>query len=434
MKRLIYQRLVDWKNSACRKPLILLGARQVGKTWLLQELGKNEYANTVYLSCDSEPRLKEIFFDYDPKRLILALSAIAGQPIHLGKTLIILDEIQENPAALTALKYFCEQAPEYHIATAGSLLGLRLHQGSGFPVGKVNFLTLYPLSFMEFLDAMEEGMLADYIRSHRWEEIFPFKTKLIDLLRQYFFTGGMPEVVKAFAAARDLIMVRQLQREIIGGYADDISKHADQNDALKIAMVWQSIPSQLAKENSKFIYGALKPGARAKEFENAIDWLIRAGLVLKVNRVKKLSLPIKFYEDFACFKLFACDLGLLGALIDVPADQLLIGNNGFTDFKGSFTEQFVAQQLRTVLDRDPFYYTNGKSTLELDFVIQTDEVLPVEVKAETNLKAKSLSTVLGQYPDLRALRFSMADYKEQERLVNVPLYLAEEYVRSLARE
>lgn len=431
MKRFAYQDLINWKNNPHRKPLILLGARQVGKTWLLREFGKNEYTNVAYISCDNVRKLREAFFDFNPKRLVETFETYTQEEILPGKTLIILDEIQEAPYALTALKYFCEEAPEYHIAVAGSLLGLNLHTGSGFPVGKVDFLHLYPLTFMEFLDAMGEKGLFKLLSSHRWEEAGPFRTHLIDQLRRYYLTGGMPAVVKDYAETHNQFNVRELQRAILAGYVDDFSKHAAKPEAIRIAMVWQSLPSQLAKENKKFVYGALKKGGRAKEFECAIDWLIRAGLVHKVNRVNNLELPLKFYEDFSCFKLFACDLGLLGALADVPPEKILIGDGAFSDFKGSFTEQFVAQQLCAVLDRDPFYYTNGRSTLEIDFAIQTDRVLPVEVKAETNLRSKSLSTVLGQYPDLNALRFSMSDYKEQDRLVNVPLYMCEEYVRDL---
>lgn len=434
MKRLLYQDIIRWKNSPFRMPLILLGARQVGKTWLLCEIGKNEYDNYAYVNCDDEPRMRELFADYDPHRIIRSIKFLTGVTILPGKTLIILDEIQAYPKALTALKYFCEQAPEYHVAVAGSLLGLNLHSGSGFPVGKVDFLHLYPMTFMEFMDAVGENMMTQMLRSHRWQEFGPFSLRLQDLLCQYFFTGGMPKAVLCYAATQDPTQVRHIQQNIIDGYVNDFSKHASKPDAMKIASVWHSIPSQLAKENKKFIYGVVKKGGRAREFENAIDWLIRAGLVLKVNRVKNLELPLKFYEDFACFKLFASDLGLFNALTGVKPKQILLGGAVFSEFKGSITEQFVAQQLRAVLDSDPFYYTNGNSSLEIDFAIQTESVFPIEVKAQTNLKSKSLSTVLNQYPDLKALRFSMADYKEQDRLVNVPLYLCEEYVRSLAQD
>ncbi|MBP5448615.1 MAG: ATP-binding protein [Spirochaetales bacterium] len=369
--------LKKWKNSSYRKPLIIEGARQVGKTWLLKEFGRLEYNNTVYINCDHNTILDDLFVDYDSDRIIRNLSAISGQPIKPNETLIIFDEIQEFPQALTSLKYFCENAGDYHIAVAGSLLGLQMHSGTGYPVGKVDILNLYPLSFMEFLDAMGENMLTDYIRTHKWEEMNALNSRLKELLRQYYFVGGMPEVVANYVQNHDILQVRQLQHNILDSYEKDISKHASANDIQKINMVWHAIPSQLAKENKKYIYGAIKKGGRAKEFENAIQWLLDAGLVHKINRVKKLEMPIKFYEDFECFKLFMNDLGLLGAMADAPAAGILIGDNIFSEYKGSFTEQFVAQQYFTVYNRNLFYYTNENSTMEFDFVMQTDKVYPI---------------------------------------------------------
>lgn len=432
MERFSYSKLVEWKNSKTHKPLILEGARQVGKTWLLRQLGEREFENCVYLNCDSSPMLDDIFSDYDIPRIIRSLSAVYNTPIEPGKTLIILDEIQQSPKALTSLKYFCEQAPSLHVAVAGSLLGLMDHFGSGFPVGKVESMSLFPLSFMEFLSAMDRKILVDQIREHRWEELNALNGQLTDLLRQYYFVGGMPAVVMSWIEENDIRKVRSIQKQILSDYERDISKHATSREIPKINMVWNSIPSQLAKENRKFIYGAVKTGGRAKEFENAIQWLIDAGLVHKVSRVRRIEMPLKFYEDLDCFRLFVDDLGLLGAMTDTPAGQILVGNNSFTSYKGSFTEQYVAQQFLSSRAQTPLYYhSNENSTMEIDFVIQTERIYPVEVKAEENLRSKSLSTVLKQNPELFGVRFSMSNYRLQQQMVNVPLPLVEEYLRTL---
>ena len=436
MERFLYQDLVNWKNQKDHKPLILEGARQVGKTWLLKQFGKNEFENFVYINCDNNPQIEDVFIDYDVERIIRNLSAISNIKIESEKTLIILDEIQQSPKALTSLKYFNEQVPQLHVAVAGSLLGLMEHYGSGFPVGKVETLNLYPLSFMEFLLAMKKGILVSQIMNHNWAEMNSIITQLTELLRQYYFVGGMPAVVLDYVQKNDIQKVRALQNQIIQDYQKDISKHASKRDIPKINMVWNSIPSQLAKENKKFIYGAIKSGSRAKDFENAIQWLIDAGLVHKVHRVKKIQMPLKFYEDLDCFKLFVNDLGLLGAMVEAPASEILVGNNSFTSYKGSFTEQFVAQQYLSARRKSAntsnlYYYTNDNSTMEIDFVIQTEKVYPIEVKAEENLKSKSLSTVLKENDDLTGIRFSMANYKQQEKIVNVPLAMAEEYIRGL---
>lgn len=431
MKRELYKKLLEWKHSSDRKPLVLEGARQVGKTWLLKEFGRNEYENLVYINCDNNPQMRSLFSDFDTKRIFRGLSAIAGQSITPGKTLVILDEVQEVPLALTSLKYFCEDAPEQHIAVAGSLLGLKVHSGTGFPVGKTDSLVLYPLSFMEFLRAMGKNILIERIQSRAWEELNMLSPQLTELLRQYYFTGGMPEVVLTYIETQDLQKVRRRQKDILSGYERDFSKHAPAKDVPKINLVWKSVPSQLAKENKKFIYGALKSGGRAKEFENAIQWLEDAGLVHKVCRVSKMSSPLKFYEKFECFKLFANDLGLLGAMADAPASEILIGNNAFSNYKGSFTEQYVAQQFFSACGKDLFYYANDNSTLQIDFVFQSSGVFPVEVKAEENLRSKSLSTVLKSDPALHGIRFSMSNYKKQEQMENVPLPLVEEFLKSV---
>lgn len=427
MKRKIIEKLKAWKNSEARKTLILEGARQVGKTWALKEFGKTEYDNFVYVNCDNNPTVNDIFIDFDVKRILRNLSAISNETIVPGKTLIIFDEIQECPKALTSLKYFCEDDNEYHVAVAGSLLGLLNHQGSGFPVGKVESLYLAPLSFMEFLMALEKDILVQEMQNHNWANLYFLNPQITELLRQYYFTGGMPEAVLTYVQTQNLQQVRKIQKQILSDYEKDMSKHATKSELVKITQVWNSIPSQLAKENKKFIYGVIKSGGRAKEFENAIQWLINAGLIHKVNAVSKIENPLKFYEELGSFKLFMNDLGLMAAMMDASPAEILVGNNGFTNFKGSFTEQYVLQQYVSVHGESPFYYSNENSTMEIDFVIQNETVFPVEVKAEENLKSKSLSTVLKNNSNLFGLRFSMANYKTQERMVNVPLGLAEEY-------
>lgn len=432
MERFLIEELRKWKNSSSRKPLILEGARQVGKTWLLKQFGKSDFKNTAYINCDNNPQMQSLFTDFNVQRLLRGFSAISEQKITAGETLVVLDEIQEIPLALTSLKYFCEEAPQYHIAVAGSLLGLAIHSGTGFPVGKVDRLSLYPLSFNEFLKAMKKDILLEMIRSKNWEETNPLANQLIELLRQYYFTGGFPSAVQEYIETQDIKAVRAIQKTIIKDYQNDISKHAPEREIPKISLVWSSIPSQLAKENKKFIYGAIKTGGRAKEFENAIQWLVNAGIVHKITRINKFEMPLKYYEDFESFKLFVNDLGLLGAMTDAPPSEILVGNNIFTNYKGSFTEQFVAQEYFTARQNQLFYYTNENSTNEIDFVTQSDKIYPIEVKAEVNLKSKSLSTVLKNNTSTYGLRFSMSPYKEQERMTNVPLYLAGEYLRNLS--
>jgi hypothetical protein len=427
MERLAYKKLLEWKNNKYRKPLILNGARQVGKTWLLKEFGEKEYDSVAYINCDETKDLQAVFSDFNTDRLIRAFSAISGVAIKPEKTLIILDEIQIIPLGLTALKYFCENAPKYHIAAAGSLLGIGLHEGTGFPVGKVDKINLYPLCFKEFLLALHKQQITCATQSHKWDELSSVSSVLIDLLRQYYYVGGMPAVVKAYATNNDIFEVRKIQNQILSDYKLDFSKHVPKDILLKVNMVWDSIPAQLAKENKKFIYSKIKKGARAKEFENAIQWLVDAGLVYKVLRVSKVEKPLKFYEDFDSFKLFTLDLGLLGAITEVDAKDILVNNSAFTEYKGAFTEQYVFQELQ-VLEKKVYYYSKEHSELELDFVIQNYNVYPIEVKAEVNLKAKSLRTIYSENNKLKPVRFSMADYKEQDWMVNVPLYLAAEWI------
>ena len=354
---------------------------------------------------------------------------MSGETIKPGETLIILDEIQVVTSGLTSLKYFCEKAPEYHIAVAGSLLGIGMHEGTGFPVGKVDELNLYPLSFKEFLLALGKDVLVSSIEERRWSELSSLENMLIELLRQYYYVGGMPAVVKAYVENQDVFEVRNIQKQILADYRRDFSNHIPAEILPKVNMVWDAIPAQLAKENKKFVYSALKKGARAKEFENAIQWLVDAGLVYKVLRVSKVEKPLKFYEDVEAFKLFMLDLGLLGAVVDVDSRDVLINNNAFTEYKGAFTEEFVLQELKA-LDKDVYYHTRERGTLELDFLIQKYNVYPIEVKAEENLRSKSLKTIYDSNNELKPVRFSMAGYREQDWMVNVPLYLAAEWIKA----
>ena len=427
MKRLVYDRLVKWKNKTDRKPLILYGARQVGKTWLLREFGDNEYSNVAYINCDEVGKMKTIFSDFDTERLIRSFSVLSGQTIKPGETLIILDEIQVVPIAITSLKYFCENAPEYHLAVAGSLLGIGLHEGTGFPVGKIDEINLYPLSFKEFLLALGKDILVSNMEEHRWNELSQYANMFIDLLRQYYYVGGMPAVVKSYAEKQDIFDVRDIQKQILADYKQDFSKHVPADILPKVNMVWDSIPAQLAKANKKYIYSAVKKGGRAKEFENAIQWLADAGLVYKTILVSKVEKPLKFYENMESFKLFMLDLGLLGALSDVDARDVLIDDNAFIEYKGAFTEQYVLQEMKA-LDMNVYYYSRKRARLELDFVIQKYNVYPIEVKAEENLRSKSLKTVFESDNNLKPVRFSMAGYREQDWMVNVPLYLVAEWI------
>ena len=430
MERFQYNSLLTWKNSSTRKPLILQGARQVGKTWLLKHFAKNEYENLAYLSCEKNEQIQELFRDFDTMRIIRGISALTKQTIKPEKTLIFIDEIQEIPKAVSSLKYFYENHNEYHIAVAGSLLGIALHQDDSFPVGKVDVIQLYPMSFEEFLCALGKHSLLEILRSKNQNEIDLLKYELIENLRMYYFTGGMPEVVNLFIKTHDIPKIRSVQKRILSDYLIDISKHAPKAEIPKITLIWNSIPSHLAKENKKFIYGALKKGARASQYEDAIQWLVNAGLVYKISRVSKPHIPLKFYEETNVFKLFMHDCGLFGALSDTPPDLILLGSKVFEEYKGAFTEQFVLQQIIGIQDAFTYYYTNDDSTLEIDFLIQYgNKIFPIEVKAEENLQSKSLKNFLLKNPDLRGIRFSMSSFKEQEKITNVPLYYVEEFIK-----
>lgn len=423
MERSIYSSLKKWKESPTRKPLILQGARQVGKTYILKEFGAREYSEVVYINCDDNNDMQNMFVDYDVDRIIRSLSAISGISIKPSTTLLILDEIQEVERGLASLKYFCEKAPEYHVAVAGSLLGITLHEGTSFPVGKVDMLYMYPMDFEEFLLAMGKEQLVELLRSNSWTALTPLRGMLTELLRQYYFVGGMPEAVKTYVERGDIWEVRSIHSKIIDAYRNDMSKHVPKQQVQRINMVWNSIPSQLARDNKKFIYGALRKGARANDFEIAIQWLVDSGLVHKVHRISKPVVPLKFYEDMASFKLFLLDCGLLGALSETPPEQILIGDNVFEEYKGAFTENYVLQQLKSLPRTFVYYYSNDNSTLEIDFVVQHEaHVIPIEVKAEENLRAKSLRQFVTDNSSLHGVRFSMSDYREQDWLTNVPLW------------
>ena len=427
MYRIAIEKLYKWKNNKRRKPLIIEGARQVGKTWLMKEFGKQAYADTVYINFDSNSRMANLFSaDLDTDRLIMGLELYAGRKINPENTLLIFDEVQEVPRALASLKYFYENAPQYHIVCAGSLLGIALHQGTSFPVGKVDFLKLYPLSFSEFLMATGNERFAELLKNKDYEMITSFKQTYIDALKHYYFVGGMPEVVQSFAESKDFNEVRAIQKRILAAYEQDFSKHAPNEIVPKIRMLWNSIPSQLARENKKFIYGLVREGGRAREYETAIMWLSDCGLVHKVSRVNATGIPLKAYEDLKAFKLFIVDVGLLGCMTGLRQRTLLDGDDLFVEFKGALTEQYVCQQLKTIEDLGVYYYTNDRGSCEIDFVVDTGEqIVPIEVKAETNLRAKSLKTYRERFEPELSVRASMADYKKEDWLLNLPLYAIE---------
>lgn len=423
MKRNAIKELYEWKENNGRKPLVILGARQVGKTWLMKEFGKEAYKKCAYVNFEDNDDLRGLFeHDFDIQRIIANLQWATGVTID-EDTLIILDEIQEAPRGITALKYFQEKAPQYHVIAAGSLLGIAMHKNDSFPVGKVDFMHLYPLSFYEFLNAIGEKKMVDLLQAKDWTMLTMVRAKFEERLRQYYFVGGMPAAVLAFVNDGDLNKVRTIQKSIIEAYERDFSKHAPAIEVPRIRMVWHSIPSQLSKENRKFIYGMIKEGARAKDFELAIEWLKDAGLIYKVNRCKKAQLPLAAYEDFSAFKMFLSDIGLMGAMSNIPVQSLLNGNMLFSDFKGALTEQFVLQQMKTNQSLSIYYWSADNSRGEIDFLVQQEEkVIPIEVKAEENLQAKSLRMFVERNPGLKGCRFSMSPYREQDWLVNYPLY------------
>lgn len=434
MYRIALEKLLKWKESPRRKPLIIEGARQVGKTWLMKAFGQQAYADVVYVNFDSNSRMAALFAsDLNTERLIMGLELYVGHKIDPDQTLIIFDEVQEEPRALAALKYFYEDAPRYHIVCAGSLLGIALHQGTSFPVGKVDFLKLSPLSFKEFLMAMGNERFAELLDAQDVQMITSFKQTYIDALKIYYFVGGMPEAVKCFVESKDFNEVREIQRRILAAYEQDFSKHAPYESVPRLRMLWNSIPSQLAKENKKFLYGLVREGARAKDYETAMLWLTDCGLIYKVSRVNATNLPLKAYEDLKAFKLFIVDVGLLSCMVGLRQRTLIEGNDLFVEFKGALTEQYVCQQLKAIGDLDVYYYTNERGSCEVDFVVDTgDTVIPIEVKAELNLRAKSLKRYCEKFSPEVAIRTSMADYKQESWLLNLPLYAIEQLTKVAA--
>lgn len=424
MKRFVYQQLKDWKSNPKRKPLVLNGARQVGKTWILREFAQREYAKMAYVMCRKNPIVKDIFAgDFNIDRILRALSALTAIDITPGDTLLILDEVQDVPEALEALKYFREDAPDYHVAVAGSLLGLSIHSGTSYPVGQVNTVNVYPMNFEEFLLAKGEDQMQRLLASKDYSTMNLLHEKYVDLLRQYFYVGGMPEAVQEYVNSGALQPVRTIQKEILHGYDMDFSKHAPADQVARIRMVWQAIPSQLFRENKKFIFSAVNKGSRAKDFELAIQWLCDAGLAYRIQRVSKPELPLPIYTEITAFKLYLTDLGLLGAMADVQPSQILVNNNIFKEYKGGMTEQYVLQQMMSHGVEGIYYHTTDASRLEIDFLIQREgQLIPIEVKAEGNVRSNSLTKLLSERPDLHADRYSMLPYKEQERMTNVPLY------------
>lgn len=432
MKRLIYNDLVAWKNSANRKPLILLGARQVGKTYILKDFGAQEFKNVVYVNCHQNEFTNNLFRDLMTERIVTELERFYDTHIVPGQTLLVFDEIQEAHNGIASLKYFCEDMPQLHVVAAGSLLGISLRSDESYPVGKVNTLKMFPMTFSEFLLAKNRNGLVDVLNQLQWDSMKAMNEDFTELLRQYYFTGGMPEAVKTYIETGDVAKVRAVQREILDAYERDIAKHT-KTQAINIHQVWNSIPAQLARENKKFIFGAVRKGARAATYEESIQWLVDAGLTYKIERVREPSLPLKFYADHDAFKLYLFDCGLLACMAEANPNSMLLGENAFVEFKGAFSENFVLQQLKSVDGQSVYYYSKDKSTMEVDFLYQTAErVVPVEVKAEENVKSKSLSTFINQEfrdKSLKALRISMKPYIDQQWMENIPLYATESYVK-----
>lgn len=424
MDRFLMEKLVAWKESPRRKPLILNGARQVGKTWLLKEFGRLYFKKVAYVSLDNDAIARSFFEqDFDTTRLIGSLSLHTNVDITPDDTLIVIDEIQECPTAITSLKYFCENAPEYAVAAAGSLLGLSAHEGTGYPVGKVNTLDLFPLSFREFLDATGNIMFRKLLDSSDTCSMKSFAPKITTFLRQYYVVGGMPAAVDAFAQGAEFSEVRKIQADILEGYQRDFAKHAPYRTLPRMMEAWESIPSHLSQENRKFIFGHIRKGARAKDYEEALTWLVQAGLIIRVPRVSKPELPLASYNDNKSFKIFLLDVGLLGAMSELEPATIVNGNAVFTEFKGALTEQYVCQQLISDCDKAPFYWSAENSIGEIDFLVQdSDRIVAIEVKAEENLKSKSLRAFKEKNPWVLAVRFSLSPYREQDWMRNVPLY------------
>lgn len=424
MYRTAMDALLQWKEKINRKPLIIMGARQVGKTWLMKEFGKMHYGKTAYISFYNNKRMDDVFqADFDIKRILMNLNIESGVTITPGDTLIILDEIQDSPKVLESLKYFCEEAPQYHVVAAGSLLGVTIHEGVSYPVGKVDLLDLYPLNFREFLYAMDEQSLADALATKDYALIDNFSEKYLFWLKNYYYVGGMPAVVDEFRQNRDYAEVRQIQNDIVRQYEGDFGKHVDARTLPRIRLVWDSVPLQLAKENKKFFFGQIKKGARSSEYEIAIQWLVDCGLIYKVNRVNEPNMPLKAYKSMNAYKLFVLDVGLLGAMSELEAESILEGNDIFIEFKGALTEQYVLQQLISDTRYNPYYFGTEKATFEQDFLIQKGkDIVPIEVKAGENIRSQSLKAYCDKYKPNKAVRFSTLKYMDQGWMENIPLY------------
>lgn len=429
MNREALEYLMKWKESKFRKPLIIKGARQVGKTWLMRKFGENYYSSVAYINFENNDRMKQLFDkDYDIDRLIFGLQIESNTQID-ENTLVIFDEIQEVPKALTSLKYFKENAPQHHVLAAGSALGVGLHEGFSFPVGKVDFLNLYPMTFLEFLQASENNQLVDLIKSRDFDLMTVFKDKLIDLLKHYYFIGGMPEAVFVYQETYDLNQVRDVHRRLIDGYEQDFSKHVPNLLLPRVRMAWQSIPAQLSRENRKFVYGLVKEGARAREYEIALQWLFDMNVAAKVVRITKPDIPLNAYQDPNSFKIFMNDVGLLSTLSNLDMKRLLEGNQIFEEFKGALTEQFVFQEIRSLDNLTPHYWSADRSSAEVDFVIEYEgKIVPIEVKATNNLRGKSLKSYFDRYHPEKSIRTSLADFRDEGWLINIPLYALSQFL------
>lgn len=424
MYRMAMNALLQWKEKINRKPLIIMGARQVGKTWLMKEFGRTHYDKTAYISFYNNKRMDDVFqSDFDINRIIMNLNIESGVTITPGDTLIILDEIQDSPKVLESLKYFCEEAPQYHVVAAGSLLGVAIHEGVSYPVGKVDLLDLYPLNFREFLYAVDEQRLVEALATKDYTLIDNFSDKYLFWLKNYYYVGGMPAVVDEFRQNKDYAEVRQIQHDIIRQYEGDFGKHVDARTLPRIRLVWDSVPMQLAKENKKFFFGQIKKGARSSEYEIAIQWLVDCGLVYKVNRVNEPNMPLKAYKSMNAYKLFVLDVGLLGAMSDLEVESILEGNDIFIEFKGALTEQYVLQQMISDTRYTPYYFGTEKATFEQDFLIQKGKnIIPIEVKLSDNIRSQSLKAYCDKYKPDKAVRFSTLKYIDQGWMENIPLY------------
>lgn len=425
MERTLMQDLLSWKDKPGRKPLIINGARQVGKTWLIKEFGRLAFEKVAYVNLENNAVMAQLFEnDFEISRIVTGLELETGKTIEAGSTLIVLDEVQEVPKALTSLKYFCENAPQYHVIAAGSLLGISLHEGTSFPVGKVETADLHPFSFYEYVLAQAGQQMANLLKDPDPSMAETFRPKIVSMLKDYYYVGGMPEAIVSFGSSSDYAAARAAQNRIIADYERDFSKHLPAREAERVYAVWESLPAHLAQENKKFVFGRIAKGSRAKDFESALTWLSRAGLIHLVPRVPKPGIPLKAYRDPGAFKVFALDVGMLGAMSEIDERSVIEGNRLFEEFKGAFTEQYVCQQLVGDCNLSPWYWSAENSRGEIDFLVQhAGVVYPIEVKAEENLRAKSLRSFKERHPDVQARRFSLSGYREESWLVNVPLYL-----------